>query len=324
MPAPTTPNPSARVIFDTDPGIDDIMALLFAHRAAAIELVGITTVVGNGTITDVTRNALYACEQFGIDVPVHQGAGEPLQVASDSPPDFVHGADAMGNVAQAPKRNANSTDAAQFIIDTVRAAPGQITLLAVGRLTNLATALARAPDIAALTAQVVIMGGALGTGDHRGNVTPVAEANIYGDPHAADMVFTAAWPVTMVGLDVTMEWFMPRQWLQKLCNQLGTTGTLLWNMTRFYDAFYAASQDRAGFPVHDSSAVAWLLAPEHFRTTTGALRVVTEGVARGQTIMVPADQHFPENGWTHQPQQQACVGVDADALLELFAATLTG
>lgn len=312
----------AKVLFDTDPGIDDAMALLFAHHSAAIDLLGITTVLGNGAIDTVTQNALYLCERFGITAPVHQGAAAPLQVAADAPPTFVHGADALGEVrGQTALRAPASTDAPGFLIETIRAHPQQITLVAVGRLTNLALALQRAPDITGLVKRVVVMGGALGHGGHTGNVTPVAEANMHGDPHAADQVFTAPWPVTMVGLDVTMGWFMHRNWLQDFAARTGETGQFIWEMTRFYDAFYAANERPAGFPVHDSSAVAQVIAPELFTSVQGRLRVVTAGIARGQTILVPVDAHFPPSAWDDQPIQQACIASQSQALLDLFAST---
>ena len=162
-----------KVIIDTDPGIDDAMALLFAHYANDIELLGITTVFGNGTIDTVTQNTLTICEQFQINAPVHQGAGAPLQVAVDPPPAFVHGNDGLGDIdAPKPKGAARNQSAANFIVETILKHPNEITVIGIGRLTNLAIALQQHPAIAQLVKKVVIMGGALGSNAHTGNVTP--------------------------------------------------------------------------------------------------------------------------------------------------------
>ncbi len=315
---------ATKIIFDTDPGIDDAMALLFAHHAPAIEIAGITTVLGNASIDTVTRNALHICERFDIDAPVHQGASTPLLVDPEEAPAFVHGDDGLGNInAPVPKLVAGDTSAASFIVDTVLAQPHEITLVAVGRLTNLAMALRIEPSIAGLVKEVVIMGGALGTNEHTGNVTPVAEANIYGDPHAADIVMTAAWPLTLVGLDVTMTCIMQTERLARIRDQAGQTGEFIWDITRHYEDYYRRTRGVAGFPVHDSCAIAYCLAPQLFEVHTGALRVATEGISRGQTILVPGGRKFPAGAWDDIPHSRGCVSVDAGRLLDLYESSLS-
>ena len=312
-----------KIIFDTDPGIDDAMALLFAHQSPAIDIVGVTTVLGNGTIDRVTENALYICERFGIDAPVHQGAAAPLLVEADDPPAFVHGDDALGNIQPAtPTHTIGDQYAAGYIVDTILQHPHDITLVAVGRLTNLAMALRINPDIAGLVKQVVIMGGALGTNRFTGNVSPVAEANIHGDPHAADIVMTAPWPVTLVGLDVTMQCVMGSDQLANLRTCAGEAGEFIWEITRHYENFYRNTHGVDGFAVHDSCAVAYVLAPDLFEVERGRVRVVTDGISRGQTIFVPAEKKFPPSAWDDIPSQLGCVGVDAPALLALYQETL--
>jgi inosine-uridine nucleoside N-ribohydrolase len=313
-----------KIIFDTDPGIDDAMALLFAHRSQEIEIAGITTVLGNGSIETVTQNALYICERFGITAPVYKGAAAPLLVPADEPPAFVHGDDALGNIQPAkPSHSIGEQYAAGYIVDTILQNPNEITLVAVGRLTNLAMALRINPDIAALVKQVVIMGGALGSNHFTGNVSPVAEANIHGDPHAADIVLTAPWPVTLVGLDVTMQCVMDSVRMEQLRSEAGETGEFIWDITRHYENFYRNTHGVDGFAVHDSCAVAYVLAPELFTVRRGTTRVVTEGISRGQTILTPEDRQFPPSAWDDMPLQQGCIGVDADAVLELYLQTLT-
>lgn len=312
-----------KIIFDTDPGIDDAMALLFAHHAPDIEIVGVTTVLGNGSIETVTRNALHICERFQIETEVYRGAAAPLLVASDEPPVFVHGHDGLGNI-NAPHSTMplGQHSAAAFIVDAILKQPHEITFIAVGRLTNLAMALHINPAIADLVKEVVVMGGALGSNEHTGNVTPVAEANIFGDPHAADIVMTAAWPLTLVGLDVTMTCIMRTERLARIRESAGKTGEFIWDISRHYEDYYRETRGVDGFPVHDSCAVAYLLAPELFQTRTGALRVSTDGITRGQTILVPAGKKFPPSAWDEVPHSRGCVKVDAAALLDLYETTL--
>ena len=314
---------TTKIIFDTDPGIDDAMALLFAHYAPEIDVVGITTVLGNASLDTVTRNALHICERFDIAAPVHKGAAAPLLIAADEPPAFVHGDDGLGNInPHTPSFQHESASAAQFIVDKVLQHPHEITLVAVGRLTNLALALRLNPEITPLVKEVVIMGGALGTNEHTGNVTPVAEANIYGDPHAADIVLTANWPLTLVGLDVTMTCVMQQAQMRHLRDSAGAAGQFIWDISRHYEDYYHRTRGVKGFPVHDSCAIAYVLAPELFQVRSGAIRVVTEGISIGQTIMVPGGRLFPPGDWHNVPESRGCVGVNAEALLQLYESVL--
>jgi inosine-uridine nucleoside N-ribohydrolase len=312
------------VIFDTDPGIDDAMALLFAHRAPAIDLLGITTTFGNATVDQTTRNALFLADRFGIDAPVHRGAAAPLVGEADPPPDFVHGRDGLGDTGIARPDVAPAGDAARFIIDQARARPGEVTVVAVGRMTNLAAALALEPQLGGLLREVVVMGGAFGRDGHGGNVTPCAEANIFGDPVAADRVMTAAWPLTLVPLDVTMRTRMAPARLAAVAERGGEPGALIAAMARFYQEFYRRTGGSDAFPVHDSSAIACLLAPALYRRETGAVRVVTEGIARGQTLFARAERFFAQDDWSGLPQRRVCVDVDGDAVLDLWSETILG
>jgi inosine-uridine nucleoside N-ribohydrolase len=314
-----------KVLFDTDPGVDDAMALLFMHRHPAIELVGLTTVHGNAHTDVTTRNALYLCERFGIDVPVAAGAAKPLVGEKSEPPTFVHGDDGMGNVGLTfePTRKVHELPAHRFIIDTVRRNPGEITLLAVGTMTNLAMALEEDPEIAKLVKEVVIMGGAFGVNGQGGNVTPVAEANIIGDPHAADVVLTAPWPVVVVGLDVTHQVLMNNDMFRQLRDQGGEDGRFMYDISRFYVDFYSSRENIDGCYVHDSSAVAYVIDPSLFELRRGPIRTVVDGVAVGQTIQHHNQRDYPGSGWEGQPEQSACVGVDAPRLLKMFMDTFT-
>ena len=322
--APKAAGPGGRkVIFDTDPGIDDAMALLFLHYLPGIELLGVTSTFGNHVVDVTTRNALYLVERFKIDVPVARGVGIPLMGDYGPPPVYVHGNNGLGDVP-VPDQVATRPDprpAHKFIIDTVRAHPGEVTLLAVGSMTNLALALREDPDIAGLVKEVIIMGGAFGYFGNLGNVTPASEANIHDDPTAADEVFGANWHVTAVGLDVTHRVEMPQDYLRALSQEAGEVGKFIWDITRFYEDFYRKS----GMPnifCHDASAVAYLADPSLFKTRAGAVRVVTEGLANGQTIQKPDSRKFPPGAWDGRPSQSICIDVDAEKLRQLYRRTI--
>lgn len=314
---------ASAVIFDTDPGIDDAMALYLLARHPAIDLRAITTVFGNASIATTTRNALSLAAFYELDLPVAQGAAGPLQTPAEQDfPVHVHGDDGLGGMfGQLPATAAriDARPAHQLICELINAEPGAITLVAVGPLTNIALALRYDPSIASKVKQVVVMGGAFGTHAHGGNVTPVAEANIINDPEAADIVFTADWPVVIVGLDVTQEVVMKHEYLAALRGKGAGAGDFLWEASRHYQDFYHERDGIGGIYSHDASAVAYVSAPELFTLRRGPVRVVTEGIARGQTIQ---DFHKPtgaQTPWSNCPPQQACVGVDEAGVLNLFA-----
>ncbi|HEY0276323.1 MAG TPA: nucleoside hydrolase, partial [Paenirhodobacter sp.] len=252
-----------KVIFDTDPGVDDALALYYLHRHPAVDLLAITTVFGNAPVALTTRNALFLKEAWGIGAPVAMGAAGPMAGAPGDWPTWIHGVDGLGNIdAPAPVTAPDPRPADQLIIDLVRAHPGAVTIVAVGRMTNLAQALRRAPDIAPLVKQVVIMGGAFGV---PGNITPAAEANLHGDALAADLVFGAAWPVVAVGLDVTRQVEMSRADLAALAEAGGSGVALLRDLSQDYISFYEGLNHR-GMVVHDCCACVLLTDPDLFGT----------------------------------------------------------
>jgi inosine-uridine nucleoside N-ribohydrolase len=278
-------------------------------------------VLGNHTIETTTRNALFLKHHFDIAAPVAKGAGVPLRAAPEPPPVHVHGENGLGEVAlpSAFPSELHPLPAHRFIIETVRRNPGEVTIVAVGRMTNLALALAEDPGIADLVAGIVMMGGAFGYHGHSGNVTPVAEANIIGDPEAADHVFAARWPIVAVGLDVTQQAVMTTAYLERLRDASGRTGRFIWDISRFYESFYRRTTGIDGIYVHDSSAVAYLLDPSLFTTRGGPIRVVTEGIAVGQTIQMPDTRLFPPNpAWDGRPPHRICIACDAPRFLDLY------
>lgn len=312
-----------KVIFDTDPGVDDAMALLFLHRHPEIDLVGVTTVFGNASIETTTRNALFLKREWKFDAPIAKGADETIDPARPHRgwPTFVHGDDGLGNIGVPDVIDLplDPRPAYQFIIDTVRANPHEVTLVAVGRMTNLALALRHAPDIAHLVREVVIMGGAF---DVPGNITPAAEANIHGDPEAADIVFTAPWKVVAAGLDVTAKTTMSRGFLDGMAAKGGPDVELLQRVSDFYIKFYAHAVED-GMLVHDSCACVYVVAPELFETRSGPVRVACGSIADGQTIQKPDGMSFGPSDWDGRPSQHVMVGVQAQKVLDLLYDTLT-
>jgi purine nucleosidase len=184
-----------RILIDTDTASDDAVALIMALRAKSAHVVAISTVAGNVPVQQATRNALYVTDLCGVSVPVYQGAEKPL-TRTLLTADWFHGKDGLGDHDYpAPKRSAEKQHAVDAIVSTVRSNPG-LTLVTLGPLTNIALALAQAPDLVRNVARCVIMGGAPCC---EGNVTPAAEYNMWVDPEAARMVFRSGLPLEMVG-----------------------------------------------------------------------------------------------------------------------------
>lgn len=313
-----------KIIFDTDPGIDDAMALLFIEASPALDLVAVTTVFGNADIDTTTRNALYLKDRFGLKAPVYKGTDKPLTRPRNPSPTFVHGENGLGDVELTGLTPAQpeAKPAHQAIIDLARAHPGEITLVAVGPLTNLALALRVDPEVANLLKAVVVMGGAFGVAGKPGNVTPVAEANIWNDPEAADQVFTAPWPVTVVSLDVTSQVVMGPDYMDALEACAGPAGAFLNAISKPYAAFYGGRDGIVGCCVHDAAAVAYVIDPSLFETRRGSIRVVTDGIALGQTCQKVEGELFGPSAWDDQPIQAVTIGVNAEGLLKLYAETM--
>lgn len=315
-----------KVIFDTDPGVDDAMALYYALAHPGIEVVGITTTFGNVFVQQAATNALYLCALAGRSIPVTQGVDKPLVKQAEPPPDDIHGADGLGNLPHrfATGGQVDACSSAQFIVDMARANPKEITLVAVGPLGNLAAALQLDPELPTLLREVILMGG---TVIESGNVSPVAEANIWNDPHAADQVFTAGWPLTMVGLDVTHQVILPLALFRDIAerHQHKATDTL-YHAVRFYSDFYSQHSPEVarvqGCYGHDVLAFVVLTNPELFTLQTGRVRVATDGLAQGQTIMRRKDVVYPQHGWHDDiPHTQVCMDVQAELCKSVIEST---
>lgn len=315
-----------KVIFDTDPGVDDAMALYFAMAHPDIDLIAVTTTFGNVTVQQATTNALYLTRIAGYDIPVAHGAAVPMNKTPGQPPAFIHGADGLGNL---PSRvdaggQAQELSAAEYIVKMARTFPGEITLVAVAPLGNLGLALRLEPNLPKLLKKVVLMGG---TVLEPGNVSPVAEANIWNDPDSADLVFTAGWDLAIVGLDVTHRVSMTSSYFKELAAKKNHIALdTLSHAVNFYCDFYGMIRPELGHACfcHDVLAFVYLVAPELFNTKTGRIRVATEGIANGQTMM---DRHgglqYPQPGWEQdKPQTVVCMEVDTAGTLKLIDETL--
>ena len=303
-----------KVILDTDIGIDDAMALLFLHYAPGIEIEAIVSGIGNASVETTTRNAIYIKERFGIGAPVFMGAEGPMGPrVGNGYPDFVHGSNGLGEIELPDVQGRQEAgEGAAAIVDIVRRNPRDISIVAVGRQSNLARALELEPDLPALVKNVVVMGGAFGYNGHHGNVTPVAEANIAGDPLAADRVFSAGFDLTIVGLDVTQETIADDAFFRELRDTAGDAGQFIFDISRYYLAFHERTRGSKACPVHDSSAVACLLQPGLFDTIAADVSVTTDGEAMGQTVYRLSESS----------QTRICTAVDAAGLLALYIGTL--
>jgi purine nucleosidase len=264
------------IVLDCDPGIDDALAIAFAHGHPGVELTGMTTVAGNVGLAQTTRNALAVGDFVGAtDVPVTAGcAGPLLRPAIDARE--VHGETGLGGaVLPESGRPARDGHGADFIIERIAAAPGEITLVATGPLTNIALAVRKEPRLPEWVREFVIMGGSAG----RGNVTPAAEYNMWADPEAASVVFGAGWTVRMIGLDVTLQALATAPVRERM-RGLGALGEtlLLPALAEYRDS----DRDPA---VHDVCAVASVAVPEIFGYTPAHVQVETIGrLTSGMTV----------------------------------------
>lgn len=305
-----------KIIIDTDPGQDDAVAILLALASPEFELLGITCVAGNVPLPLTSRNARIVCELAGRpDVPVHAGCDRPL-VRDLVTAEHVHGKTGLDGIELwEPKMPLQPAHAVDFLIDTLRReAPGSVTLVAMGPLTNLGTALQRAPDIAARIGRIVLMGGAY---FEVGNITPAAEFNIYVDPEAAALVFGCGAPLVVVPLDVTHKALTTRPRVEAFRALPGRIGPAVAAWTDFFERFDKEKYGSAGAPLHDPCTIAWLLAPELFSGREVNVEIEAEG--RFTTGMTVAD-------WWRVSERKANAlflgDVDADGFFALLTERL--
>jgi purine nucleosidase len=305
-----------RILIDTDPGIDDAMAIFYALASPELDVVGLTTVFGNAHTSTCTRNALRLLEIADrTDIPVAEGAHQPLAMPFRGPADFVHGTDGQGDIDDsAPTTSPLPVDATQFIIQTVMSSPGQITLVPIGPLTNIALALQAEPQLAVNLAGIVLMGGNAFRG---GNASPAAEANVLNDPEAADIVFGADCSVVMAGLDVTEQTRMSGQQLDAISTADNDRARHLARILPFYRRFSIATSGVDGIFCHDTSVISYLLEPQHYTFVSHPIRVdCGNGVGRGKTWAQIRRSHGT-TAWDGRPNVTILTGVDSDAVVGL-------
>ncbi|MBV6659069.1 MAG: nucleoside hydrolase [Devosiaceae bacterium] len=270
------------VLIDTDPGLDDAVAILYALAESALSVEGVTAVAGNIGIATTTRNVGSLLAAMGrSDVPYASGASGPLGGPSIHE-EAIHGADGLGGVAlPAPVHAPVSQSGADFLADHLRTMPADtLTILALGPLTNLALLAQDAPDAYARAARVIAMGGAI---DEPGNAGPHAEFNVAADPLAAKAVFEAPVPVTLIPLDVTRKLRATKDDLGRLTAQDTPAAYLAANIV---GAYFAQNTDRASRPLHDPCVMLMALAPHLFTTCPMQLTVDCE-THRGRLIPSP-------------------------------------
>ncbi len=308
-----------KIIIDTDPGVDDAMAIFFALCSPELDLIGLTTIFGNVHTELATKNALRLLEIAARgDIPVAHGADAPLTGPFEGPVPFVHGSDGQGDTfLPDPSGQPVGISAAQFIVEQLRAKPGEITLVPVGPLTNIALALRLEPRIVEWVDEVVLMGGnALAPG----NASPAGEANIRNDPEAADLVFGADWKVTMVGLDVTHKVRMTPDDIAEYATHGNPMSDHISRILPHYRNYFEANYPAKGIFVHDSSAIAYMLDSSLFETKRWAIRVGTQGLGRGKTWPAFGQHILP--AWQNRPLVNVCVGVDGERVVALEAERL--
>lgn len=273
------------LIIDTDPGADDVVALLLALASPEeLNVLAITTVAGNVRLDKTSRNARLAREWAGREeVPVYAGAPKPL-VRSPIYAENIHGQEGLPGVAvHEPAKGLAEGNAVDYLISTLRkASPHSITVAMLGPQTNLALALIQAPDITQGIKEVVVMGGAHFNG---GNITPVAEFNLFADPHAAQVVLASGVKLTYVPLDVTHKILTSEQRLKQIEALNNQAGKLVGGILDEYVKADMVHYGLPGGPVHDASVIAWLLKPELFSGRAVNLVIDSrEGIGFGQTV----------------------------------------
>ncbi|PPG64118.1 ribonucleoside hydrolase [Rathayibacter sp. AY2B7] len=316
-----------KIILDCDPGHDDAIAILLAAASPAIDLLGITTVSGNHTVDNVTRNALSVCTVFGIEVPVARGSERPIlieQVIAEE----IHGPTGLDGPYLPPASfDLDPRHAVDFIIDTVMAhEPKTVTLVPVGPYTNIALAARKEPRIIDRVKRVIAMGGSY----TRGNITPAAEFNIYADPEAAHIVFDAGWPVTMIGLDLTQSQALATPELQDRVRAIGGgVSKFVLDTWDFVHTTHSGLLDIPYPAIHDACCVAAVIDPSIITVQKADVRVELTGRwSKGQTIAnfesASGMRHFGGTA-SEQTDYRTDVAIDLDwaKFADLIVASVT-
>jgi purine nucleosidase len=300
-----------KVIFDTDPGIDDALALLLLAASPEVDLRAITVTHGNTSQEKCLRNALQLVELAGIKhVPVIRGASEPL-VKELSVAEETHGDGGLGYAILPPSNvKPSSVLAHDAIIDEVERHPHEVTLLCVGPMTNIALALLKKPSIAGKVKRIIAMGGAI---HYPGNATPQSEYNVYCDPEAFDIVLRAGIDFTLVPLDVTYKCIFTTAHLARINQARDEIKKFITDSTRFYMEFHASHQDIHGCAINDPLAAALLIKPSLVTNRDYFLSIELQSVSsKAKTI---ADHY---GALKQTPNAKVAMEVDVESFMDLF------
>ena len=326
--APTAPK---KVIIDTDPGTDDAVAIMLALNSPELDVRALTVVPGNVVVEQGLENALRMVSLANrCDIPVARGAQHPLFQKLITA-ELWHGANGLANVELPPSKcKADPRFGPDLIIQMIHDSPHEITLVPVGPLTNIALALLKDPSIVPLVKEVVIMGGSISGG----NVNAAAEANIYNDPEAAQIVFQAGWPLTMVGLDVGDKTLLSPKYLAQLGQTHGPVNDFIYQVAH-YLIDLSAQFGSGGTPMYDPLAVGVAIDATLVKAPPMHVDVETRGeFTRGETVanrrgavernVLHGDRYIIEGVDKVEPNAKVCVEVDADRFLQLFVSRIRG
>ena len=320
-----------KIIFDTDPGTDDALALMLALNSPELDVRAITVVPGNVTAAMGLENALRMVSLANrCDIPVARGAQHPLFQKLITA-EFWHGKNGLADIElPASKCKVDSRFGPDVIIQLVHASPHEITLVLVGPLTNIALAVEKDPSIVPLVNEVILMGGSISGG----NVNAAAEANIYNDPEAAQIVFQAGWPLTMVGLEVGDKALFTNKYLDQLGQTHGQINDFIYSVLKFL-VNLSGTFGAPGSPMYDPSAVAVAVDSTLVKVQEMHVDVETRGeFTRGETVgnrrgqvernVLHRDRYVIEGVDKITPNAKVCVDVDADRFLQLFVSRIRG
>jgi len=298
-----------KIILDCDPGHDDAMAILLAHGNPEIELIAITTVAGNQTLDKTSLNARRVCSIAGIrDVPVAAGCDRPLTRELKTAA-YIHGESGLdGPAFGEPTVPLDRRHAVDLIIELLMRSGGDITLVPTGPLTNIAMALRKEPRIVEKVQEIILMGGAY----TRGNTTPAAEFNIHVDPEAAAIVFTAGWPLTMVGLDLTHQALATPAVLERIAALGSPVARIAVQLMEFFRETYRRNAGFDSPPVHDPCAVARVIDSQVMQCVDAFVAIETRGeFSSGMTVTDFSGRLGPTNA-------QVATKLDVDRFWDLM------
>jgi purine nucleosidase len=320
-----------KIIFDTDPGTDDAMAMMLALNSPELDVRAITVVPGNVTVAQGLENALRMVSLADrCDIPVAAGAQHPLFQKLITA-EFWHGKNGLANIElPASKCKVDARFGPDLIVQMVHATPHEITLVPVGPLTNIALAVEKDPSIVPLVKEVILMGGSISGG----NVNAAAEANIYNDPEAAQVVFQAGWPLTMVGLDVGDKTLFSQKYLEQLGQTHGPVNDFIYSVSK-YLVNLAAQFGSPGSPMYDPLAVGVAIDATLVKAPEMHVDVETRGeFTRGETVanrrgyiernVLHGDRYVIEGADKVTPNAKVCTEVEADRFLQLFVSRIQG